>query len=82
MAWGYPSPKLHQAGFRWITVLTLTSPRTPVSHGNEYAQPKKVLANEALPKGLPRSDFFSALNRPRDGQAGCKNFRGETFDAE
>jgi hypothetical protein len=26
--------------FRWITVPTLSSPQTPVSHGNESAQPK------------------------------------------
>jgi hypothetical protein len=43
---------------------------------------KKVLANEAFSKGLPRLDFFSALNRLRHRQAGCKNFRAETFDAE
>jgi hypothetical protein len=44
--------------------------------------PKTVLANEAFSKGLPRSDFFSTLNRHRHRQAGCKNFRAETFDDE
>jgi hypothetical protein len=44
--------------------------------------PKTVLANEAFPKGSPRPDFFSTLNKPRHRRAGCKSFRAETFDAE
>ena len=44
--------------------------------------PKAVLANEAFPKGSPRPDFFSTLNKPRHRRAGCKSFRAETFDAE
>jgi hypothetical protein len=41
--------------------------------------PKVVLANEAFSKGSPRPDSFSALNRLRHRQAGCKNFRADTF---
>jgi hypothetical protein len=48
--------------------------------GMNLPNPKAVLANEAFPKGSPRPDFFSTLNRPRHRQAGCKNFRAETFD--
>jgi len=44
--------------------------------------PKAVLANEPFPKGSPRPDFFSTLNKLRRRQAGCKNFRAETFDTE
>jgi hypothetical protein len=29
--------------------------------------PKAVLANEAFPKGSPRPDFFSTLNKPDTG---------------
>jgi hypothetical protein len=43
---------------------------------------KAVLANEAFPKGSPRLGSFSTLNEPRHRQAGCKNFRADTFDAE
>jgi hypothetical protein len=31
--------------------------------------PKAVWANEAFPKGSPRPDFFSTLNKPRHRQA-------------
>jgi hypothetical protein len=44
--------------------------------------PEAVLANEAFPKGSPRPDFFTTLNRPRHRQAGWKNFRADTFDAD
>jgi hypothetical protein len=50
--------------------------------GMSLPNPKAVLANEAFPKGSPRPDFFSTLNKPGHRQAGCKSFRAETFDAK
>jgi len=44
--------------------------------------PEAVLANKTFPKGSPRPTLSRILHRSRHRQAGWKNFKADTFDAD
>jgi hypothetical protein len=71
MGWLNPSPRLHQARLQMNNgTHPHQSPELLLLIEMNLFNPKKVLANEAFPKGSPSPYFLNTLNRLRHKQAG------------
>jgi hypothetical protein len=71
MGWPNPSPRLHQARLQMNNGTHLPqSPELLLLMEMNLPNPKKVLDNEAFPKGSPSPYFLNTPNRLRHKQTG------------